>query len=295
VYNSAFLGFDEGLPQKDIPFNRESDMIAQRSRVEESLGIPAEREKRMVMQLPPASKSLLRALPNSRGHENYVKASIQDRTYYSGPMPIMISKSLTTLSDILQADLTNLLYFHHSINNTARLLVDNDDLENPFRTLLPYSKHRLANFNASHYSIEFNAGFPFWQVDFVIVATSDPDMFLVLLAYSVFHRTAYTGHETPKEGIDVYLRRVSLGFRQTTEHQTGVASMAMVAIAIMLASMIAIAPVDCYLKAANSILKWPLSIKSDRNNRILSFLNNWLFEMERFSICSSRDIGRSPD
>jgi len=236
--------------------------------------------------------------------ENYVKASIQDRTYYSGPMPIMISKSLTTLPDILQADLTNLLYFHHSINNTARLLVDNDDLENPFRTLLPYSKHRLANFNASHY-VELDAGFPFWQADFVVVATSDPDMLLVLLAYSVFHRAAYIGHETPKERIDVYLRRVRLELRQTTEHQTGVASMAVVAIAIILASMIykdlsnieckllSIAPMDCHLKAANSILKWPLLIKSDRNNRILLFLNEWLFELERFSIWSLKDIGRS--
>jgi len=43
-------------------------MIAQRSRVEESLGIPAEREKRMVMQLPHARKSLLRALPDSRAY-----------------------------------------------------------------------------------------------------------------------------------------------------------------------------------------------------------------------------------
>jgi len=142
VYNSAFLGFDEGLPHKDIPFNRESDMTAQRSRVEESLGIPAEREKRMVMQLLPARKSLLRALPEFRGHENYVEASIQDRTYNSGPIPIMISKSLQPLPDILQANPTNPLYFHQFINNSARLLVDNDDLENPFRTLLPYSKHR---------------------------------------------------------------------------------------------------------------------------------------------------------
>ncbi len=140
-----------------------------------------------------------------------------------------------------------------------------------------------------------------------MVATSDPDMFLVLLAYSVFHRAAYIGHETPMERIDIYLRRVRLGSRQATEHQTGVAFVAMVAIAIILASMIykdlsnieckllSIAPEDCNLKAANSILKWPLSIKSDRNNRILSFWNKWLFDTERFSICSSRDIGRSPD
>ncbi len=281
-------------------------MIAQRSRVEESLGIPAEMEKRMVMQLPHARRafSVLSRIPEPI--KNYVKASIQDRTYYSGPMPIMPSKSLTTLPDILQANLTNLLYFHHFINNTARLLVDNDDLENPFRTILPYSKHRLANFNTSHY-VELDAGFPFWQADFVIVATSDPDMLLMLLAYSLFLRAAYIGHETPKKRINVCLRRVRLGLRQVTEHQTGVASMAVVAIAIILASMIyknlsnieckllSIAPMDCHLKAANSILKWPLSIKSDRNNRILSLLNNWLFEMERFSICSSRDIGRSPD
>jgi hypothetical protein len=232
--------------------------------------------------MPERAFSVLSRIPEPI--ENYVKASIQDRTYYNGPMP---SKSLTPLPDMLQANPTNLLYFHHSINNSARLLVDNDDLKNPFRTLLPYSKHHLANFNASHY-IELDAAFAFWQADFVIYATSDPDMLLVLLAYSVFHRAAYIGHETPKKRINVCLRRVRLGLRQVTEHQTGVASVAMVAIAIMLAStiykylfnlefkLLSIAPMDCHLKAANSILKWPLSIKSDRNNRILSFLNNWL-------------------
>lgn len=35
----------------------------------------------------------------------------------------------------------NLLYFHHFIDHTARILVPHDCEKNPFRTILPGSKN----------------------------------------------------------------------------------------------------------------------------------------------------------
>jgi len=49
-------------------------------------------------------------------------------------------RPLLSLPEVLISNPTNLLYFHHFVDNTASLLVGYDCLCNPFRSILPRSK-----------------------------------------------------------------------------------------------------------------------------------------------------------
>lgn len=60
--------------------------------------------------------------------------------YYASPVPIKIPRKLEPLPSTLLENPMNLLYFHHFLNHTARILVVHDCSQNPFRTLLPQSR-----------------------------------------------------------------------------------------------------------------------------------------------------------
>jgi len=60
--------------------------------------------------------------------------------YYSSPVPIKIPRKLEPLPQTLSENPMNLLYFHHFLNHTARILVPHDCPENPFKTILPKSQ-----------------------------------------------------------------------------------------------------------------------------------------------------------
>lgn len=61
--------------------------------------------------------------------------------YYASPVPIKIPRKLEPLPQTLTENPMNLLYFHHFLNHTARILVPHDCPENPFKTILPQSEH----------------------------------------------------------------------------------------------------------------------------------------------------------
>ena len=60
--------------------------------------------------------------------------------YYSKPVTVSISRTLEPLPSMLRDNPMNLLYFHHFLNHTARILVPHDCSENPFKSILPQSK-----------------------------------------------------------------------------------------------------------------------------------------------------------
>ena len=60
--------------------------------------------------------------------------------YYASPVPVVLERNLDPLPAVLLDNQINLLYFHHFINHTARILVPHDCLENPFGTILPQSE-----------------------------------------------------------------------------------------------------------------------------------------------------------
>ena len=65
--------------------------------------------------------------------------------YYASPVPIKIPRKLEPLPSILLENPMNLLYFHHFLNHTSRILVPHDCPENPFRTILPDSKSMIVH------------------------------------------------------------------------------------------------------------------------------------------------------
>jgi hypothetical protein len=114
-------GYDLGLPDLDTPHNVDENAIAIFS--------------------PPSGNLDL------DGHSIYGKASdlrskdmaFERGGYYAKPVPIKISKSLEPLPSLLLESPMNLLYFHHFLNHTARILVPHDCEKNPFRQILPES------------------------------------------------------------------------------------------------------------------------------------------------------------
>lgn len=59
--------------------------------------------------------------------------------YYAKPVAIKIPQDLEPLPPQLLENGMNLLYFHHFLNHTARILVPHDCEQNPFRMVLPQS------------------------------------------------------------------------------------------------------------------------------------------------------------
>jgi hypothetical protein len=60
--------------------------------------------------------------------------------YYSSPVPINIPRYLSPLPSSLLENPINLMYFHHFLNHTARMLVPHNCDNNPFISVLPSSK-----------------------------------------------------------------------------------------------------------------------------------------------------------
>lgn len=69
--------------------------------------------------------------------------------YYAKPVPILIPRLLSPLPPTLLESPINMLYFHHFINHTARILVPHDCHLNPFATVLPASM--LSFFHTFHF------------------------------------------------------------------------------------------------------------------------------------------------
>lgn len=63
-------------------------------------------------------------------------------TYYAFPVSVDVPRYLSPLPMALLENPINLMYFHHFINHTARMLVPHDCENNPFVSVLPSSKSR---------------------------------------------------------------------------------------------------------------------------------------------------------
>ena len=137
--------------------------------------------------------------------------------YYSEPVHVAIPSSLGQLPAKLLQNKMNLLYFHHFLDHTARVLVPHDDPNsNPFRTVLP----RMALENDS--------------------------LLNLLLAYSAAHRARHLGQPEPKTRIAMFVEDIIPGLRQMVDSVVKnpdiIISTADLATAIMLASFEIISP-----------------------------------------------------
>jgi hypothetical protein len=111
----------------------------------------------------------------------------------------------------------NLLYFHHFIYHTGRILVPHDCPENPFRTVLP------------------------------VMAVRNVHLLHLLLAFSASHRARLLDHPEPANRIAGWMEHVLPALRQALNDggergSGGVEELAPLATAVMLASLEIVTP-----------------------------------------------------
>ncbi|KAH8675343.1 fungal-specific transcription factor domain-containing protein [Xylariales sp. PMI_506] len=133
--------------------------------------------------------------------------------YYDKPVEIYISQKFEPLPPKLLQNPMNLLYFHHFINHTAKVLVPYDDPEaNPFRTTLP------------------------------LMAVRNENLLALVLAYSASHRARFLKQPEPQLRIATWVDDIFPALRGALSDPNQSFSDANVATTIMLASLETVSP-----------------------------------------------------
>ena len=179
---STFFGYDTGAPDLDIPKNDDLHAI---------VGSPSQ--------------------ANATFGENRRMLTINFDKYYSERVPIEIPNRLFPLPTKLTNNNMNLLYFHHFLNHTARILIPYDCPINPYRTVLPQ------------------------------MAVEDDDLLNLMLAYSACHRARLLRGEEPVTRIAQWTQNVFKNLSVALMHP-GQLTITNVASWIMLASLEIISP-----------------------------------------------------
>lgn len=190
---STTYGYDLGLPDLDTPRNNDSSAIAIYSPQNNTISFDGE------------------TLHGNAESESKVMA-FEKGGYYAKPVPIRISKSLEPLPALLMENQMNLIYFHHFLNHTARVLVPHDCERNPFRHILPQ------------------------------MAVKDENLLSLLLAYSASHRARMLNHPEPSNRIAVWVQDVFPRLRQTLQENPNEVPDNTLASVIMMASLEVISP-----------------------------------------------------
>ena len=123
-------GLDRGLPDLDLPRNNDTGAISGVSPSEHS-------------ELDSWLNDFELAIPEFGFGLPTRDTVFAKGGYYASPVPIKIPRRLEPLPPTLLENPMNLLYFHHFLNHTARILVPHDCSENPFKTILPQSMSPL--------------------------------------------------------------------------------------------------------------------------------------------------------
>jgi hypothetical protein len=135
------------------------------------------------------------------------------KVYYDKPVEIYIPQYLEPLPPSLVKNPMNLLYFHHFLNHTAKVLVPYDDPQaNPFRTTLP------------------------------LMAVRNENLLALVLAYSASHRARLLRHPEPSLRIATWVDDIFPALREALSDPEQNFSDANVATAIMLASLEIVSP-----------------------------------------------------
>ncbi|KAF2767474.1 hypothetical protein EJ03DRAFT_329235 [Teratosphaeria nubilosa] len=132
-------GYDHGLHDLDIPTNDDDHVVFPRS--------PDLRRASAAMS----------EFSNSSNEGDSKQIAFEPGGYYAQPVPIKIPRCLEPLPHELLSNQMNLLYFHHFINHTGRILAPHDCPGNPFRSVVPQMAvrnpqllHLVLAFSASH-------------------------------------------------------------------------------------------------------------------------------------------------
>lgn len=196
-------GIDRGFPDLDVPRNNDSAALNGASPL-------TTRSDSLDFRLDAEGDEYF---PPEFGFGLYGSNSTQDQGgYYASPVTVTIPRALLPLPSILQDNPMNLLYFHHFLNHTARILVPHDCSANPFRNILPR------------------------------MAVRDINLMHLLLAYSASHRALLLKHPEPATRIANWVKDVFPTLRRALDDPNGQISSSNLATAIMLASLEIISP-----------------------------------------------------
>lgn len=239
-------GVDRGFPDLDIP--RNNDAIALNG-ITPALSTPGPYGGGSVGEADEPST------PIEFGFGLYSSDTAHSEGgYYAKAVPVSIPRSLGTLPSTLQDNPMNLLYFHHFIDHTARILVPHDCIENPFRSILP--RMALRDLNLLH----------------------------LLLAYSASHRARLLKHPEPANRIALWVQDIFPSLSRALDDPSGQVSNTSLATAIMLASLEIISPNtfevpipwQSHLNVARRMLMSRGGAKSIHRKDVVSyFLSRW--------------------
>lgn len=212
------------------------------------------------------------------------RQSFSRRGYYAKPVMINIPCSLLPLPHELLQTPINMLYFHHFLNHTARILSSHDCRRNPFVSVLPASMSF-----SRHYSLAND-----------VVAIEDTNLLHMLLAYSASHRARLLGHPEPSNRIANWVKYVFPALRLALNDQLRKVSDTSLATAILLVSLKIISPStfevpitwqlhlkfvrELYNAYANAHVGRPPTLVSD-------FLSRWFGYIDVIGSLSCIEIG----
>ncbi|USW58109.1 Putative zn(2)-C6 fungal-type DNA-binding domain, fungal transcription factor [Septoria linicola] len=195
-------GYDHGLPDHDVPHNDDRNVVLPRS--------PDMRR----------TSAAVSEVSTSSGEAEAKHIAFEPGGYYAQPVAVRLPRALEPLPEELLSNPMNLLYFHHFLNHTGRVMVPHDCPENPFRVVLP------------------------------LMAVRNTQLLHLLLAFSASHRARLLGHDEPANRIAGWMSDVLPALRQALNEpgSPGVpdpndpSSLAPLAAAIMFASLEIITP-----------------------------------------------------
>ncbi|KAH0410775.1 hypothetical protein KCU90_g19487, partial [Aureobasidium melanogenum] len=234
------FGYDYGLPDLDIPKNDDNAAINPQT--------PA------VSMTSPSTLSDAAWSPSQLFESPIEKPAFERGGYYARPVPIRIPLDLEPLPAQLLENPMNLIYFHHFLNHTARILVPHDCPDNPMKTTLPR------------------------------IAVQNANLLNLLLAYSASHRARLLCHPEPANRIATWLRDVFPDLRRSLSSNEPVSN-ATLTTAIMLASRECInpdsldvpIPWQSHLEIARQIIisRGGLKDRGNDGDPFVNFLARW--------------------
>lgn len=196
-------GVDRGFPDLDLPRNNDSLALNGLTPALSTPGLARTESDREPDYYTPVEFGFGIHTANTAHSEG---------GYYAKPVSVSIPRSLGKLPSTLQNNPMNLLYFHHFLNHTARILVPHDCIENPFRSILPK------------------------------MALQDRNLLHLLLAYSASHRSRLLKHPEPANRIAEWVQDIFTALSRALNDPSAQISNANLATAIMLASLEIISP-----------------------------------------------------
>ncbi|KAL4907390.1 hypothetical protein BDW74DRAFT_149067 [Aspergillus multicolor] len=201
--------------------------------------------------------TLLTGKEREQSHRKY--------NYYGSPVSINIPRYLYPLPASLLNNPINMMYFHHFLNHTAKVLVPHDCEDNPFSSVLPS------------------------------MAICDENLLNLMLAYSASHRARFLGHPEPANRIAHWVSNVFPSLRLALEKHEKIND-SHLATAIMLLSLKIVSPSTFevpipwqrHLKLARDLFLARQVEIAYPGNRAGAFLTRWLGYLDIIGALSCR-------